>query len=58
MVLFERVGDELRYQTGDDDSARTATPPCSSSCSRAASTWSGSGLYFSQGSGETAVMMW
>jgi hypothetical protein len=44
MILFEREAGQLRYQAGDDDSGEDGNATSSSSCSRAASTWSGSPL--------------
>ena len=58
MVLFERVGDELRYQTGDDDSGEDRNATLQLKLFQGREYVVRVRLYFSQGSGETAVMMW
>jgi hypothetical protein len=58
MVLFERVGDELRYQTGDDDSGEDRNATLQLKLFQGREYVVRIRLYFSQGSGETAVMMW
>ena len=56
--LFERVDGELRYQAGDDDSGEDRNATLQHKLFQGREYVVRIRLYFSQGSGETAVMMW
>ncbi|HEX2157371.1 MAG TPA: hypothetical protein VHS79_10400, partial [Actinomycetes bacterium] len=58
MVLFERAGGQLRYQAGDDDSGEDRNATLQLKLFQGREYVLRVRLYFSQGSGETAVMMW
>ena len=58
MVLFEREAGELRYQAGDDDSGEDRNATLQLKLFQGREYVLRIRLYFSQGSGETAVMMW
>jgi hypothetical protein len=58
MVLFARDGGELRYQDGDDDSGEDRNATLTLKLFQGREYVLRVRLYFSQGSGETAVMMW
>jgi hypothetical protein len=58
MVLFEHVDGQLRYQTGDDDSGEDRNATIQVKLFQGREYVLRVRLYFSQGSGETAVMMW
>jgi hypothetical protein len=58
MVLFERDAGHLRYQAGDDDSGEDRNATLRLKLFQGREYLLRIRLYFSQGSGETAVMMW
>jgi hypothetical protein len=58
MVLFERADGQLRYQAGDDDSGEDRNATLQLKLFQGREYVLRVRLYFSQGSGETAVMMW
>jgi hypothetical protein len=58
MVLFERDAGQLRYQAGDDDSGEDRNATLTLKLFQGREYVLRVRLYFSQGSGETAVMMW
>ena len=58
MVLFERDAGQLRYQAGDDDSGEDRNATLQLKLFQGREYVVRVRLYFSQGSGETAVMMW
>ena len=58
MVLFERDAGHLRYQAGDDDSGEDRNATLRLKLFQGREYVLRIRLYFSQGSGETAVMMW
>jgi hypothetical protein len=58
MVLFERADGQLRYQAGDDDSGEDRNATLQLKLFQGREYVVRVRLYFSQGSGETAVMMW
>jgi Astacin (Peptidase family M12A) len=58
MVLFEDAGGQLRYQCGDDDSGQDRNASMQVKLFQGREYVLRIRLYFSQGSGETAVMMW
>ncbi len=58
MVLFENIGGELRYLTGDDDSGTTNNAKINVKLFRGREYILRVRLYYSGGAGKTAVMMW
>ena len=58
MVLFERADGQLRYQAGDDDSGDDRNATLQLKLFQGREYVLRVRLYFSQGSGETAVMLW
>ena len=58
MVLFERADGQLRYLAGDDDSGEDRNATFRLKLFQGREYVVRVRLYFSQGSGETAVMMW
>ena len=58
MVLFERADGQLRYLAGDDDSGEDRNATLQLKLFQGREYVVRVRLYFSQGSGETAVMMW
>jgi hypothetical protein len=58
LVLFERDGGELRYQAGDEDSGEDRNATLQLKLFQGREYVVRVRLYFSQGSGETAVMLW
>jgi hypothetical protein len=58
LVLFERDGGELRYQAGDDDSGEDRNATLQLKLFQGREYVVRVRLYFGQGSGETAVMLW
>jgi hypothetical protein len=58
MVLFERADGELRYQAGDDDSGEDRNATLQLKLFQGREYVLRVRLYFSQASGETAVMLW
>lgn len=58
MVLFEQVGGELRYLTGDDDSGTANNARIRQKLFHGRSYVLRVRLYYSGGAGKTAVMMW
>jgi hypothetical protein len=58
MVLFEREAGQLRYQAGDDDSGEDRNATLQLKLFQGREYVVRIRLYFSQGSGETAVMLW
>ena len=58
MVLFERADGQLPYQAGDDDSGEDRNATLQLKLFQGREYVVRVRLYFSQGSGETAVMMW
>jgi hypothetical protein len=58
MVLFERAEGQLRYQAGDDDSGEDRNATLQLKLFQGREYVLRIRLYFVQGSGETAVMMW
>lgn len=58
MVLFEKVGGELRYQTGDDDSGAARNASIQLKLFQGREYVLRVRLYYSGGAGKTAVMMW
>jgi hypothetical protein len=58
MVLFEDTGDDLRYMTGDDDSGLATNASIRVKLYRGREYVLRVRLYYSGGSGVTAVMMW
>ena len=58
VVLFENVDGELRYVAGDDDSGEDRNATLQVKLFQGREYVLRVRLYFSQGSGETAVMMW
>jgi hypothetical protein len=58
MVLFERADGQLRYQAGDDDSGEDRNATLQLKLFQGREYVLRVRLYFSQASGETAVMLW
>ncbi len=58
MVLFEKDGDELKYLTGDDDSGEDYNASFRIKLFKGRTYVLRLRLYWSESSGETAVMMW
>ena len=58
MVLFERADGQLRYQAGDDDSGEDRNATLQIKLFQGREYVLRVRLYFSQASGETAVMVW
>ena len=58
MVLFERADGQLRYQAGDDDSGDDRNATLQLKLFQGREYVLRVRLYFSQGSGETAIMLW
>ncbi len=58
MVLFENVGGELRYQTGDDDSGTGRNASIQLKLFQGREYVLRVRLYYSGGAGKTAVMLW
>jgi hypothetical protein len=58
MVLFENVGGELRYQSGDDDSGTSRNARIQLKLFQGKEYVLRARLYYSGGAGKTAVMMW
>jgi hypothetical protein len=58
MVLFEEVGGELRYLTGDDDSGTSSNARIKWKLFQSRNYVLRVRLYYSGGAGKTAVMIW